>query len=204
MLIATHEIKWIEKNADALALFSKGGQIWAMGSVQYFIGCSFRPEREPYRTYKVKVEDESRRSCLLRALLNAKRINVNSLAQKPWIQVRAQLHEFRKSEHLFEGLRVTSYEIEENLREALENIFDLKENPNELENAIEDITEFYLNENFTYERFGEWKEQNRVSTRERVLRAKPATLKAHTVAIFIILTTLLFQISLQYLNFLLY
>ena len=36
VVVATHSIEWIEENADDLALLDREGQIWAIGSVDYF------------------------------------------------------------------------------------------------------------------------------------------------------------------------
>ena len=50
--------------------------------------------------------------------------------------MRAQVTEFKKIERLFCEHEVKQENIEESLQEALENIVDLKENPNEIEHAI--------------------------------------------------------------------
>ena len=75
-----HDLDWIEKHGSAVTLFSKVGEIWAVGSIEYFVKCSFRPERFPYKTYTVRVEEEKEREGLLEQLSTRKGINVNLLA----------------------------------------------------------------------------------------------------------------------------
>ena len=53
IVMATHNIEWIEENASTMELFSKEGNIWARGSIQYFQKGEFRAERCPYLTYEI-------------------------------------------------------------------------------------------------------------------------------------------------------
>ena len=36
VIIATHSLEWIDHHADELALLDKFGEIWAIGSLDYF------------------------------------------------------------------------------------------------------------------------------------------------------------------------
>lgn len=76
-------------------------------------------------TYEIEVPEATMRDELRAQLKQYKRVNLNPAVQGDWIQLRAQIPEFNKIAHLFEGLHINRYPLERNLREGLENIFDL-------------------------------------------------------------------------------
>ena len=101
IVIATHNIEWIERHASTLELFTKDGKIWEKGSVQYFQNEEFRAQWHPYKTFEIEIPDRKVKEQLRAQLRRLKRVNLNPAVQGDWIQLRAQVPEFENISHLF-------------------------------------------------------------------------------------------------------
>ena len=87
--------------------------------------------RSQYYTYEVKVQNKFRRKDLLTELFDNPRISVNPAFKNESILMRAQVDDFEKIEPLFRGLEITRSEIRNRLREGLEVILNIQEDPDE-------------------------------------------------------------------------
>lgn len=119
-----------------------------------------------------------------------KRINLNPAVQGNWIQLRAQAREFQKIEPLFEGLVINSYPLDRTLREGLDNIFDLQEDEVMGEKVLENITEFYGNENLAQKLYSEWMRQMKIAGQVDHLVRSPSQFKAYFFALLLMFSKL--------------
>ena len=82
-------------------------------------------------------------------------------------------------------------------------ILNIAEEPDELFDRIEGITNFYKNEKLTYEKFNEWMHQNEAAALFPHISGKPKLYKGYFIALYHYFKGLFVPLGLLLLNYIL-